>query len=253
MSTIREDLEAREREFLALQAAKSADSKGRRRPEPEDPDSSRLPARSRPCHSLEGVPPAEAQDTGVSRADRRPLPHTAHAHARGLPDRPQHRQGAAAARGVDRSHCARPRPGPSAVWPRGRTGHRQARPGRLQSLRAEPSDRGRARERPAGAESDLGSARRHRAPLEGQARPSGRRAQTANARARSRGRSRASPTSSPMSITTSTMPSAPAFWQRTRCPGSAIAVLGRTSSQRINAMVTDACTGRSTRRSARFG
>ncbi len=37
MSTIREDLEAREREFLALQAAKSADTKGRRRPEPEDP------------------------------------------------------------------------------------------------------------------------------------------------------------------------------------------------------------------------
>jgi dGTPase len=37
MSTIREDLEAREREFLALQAAKSADTKGRRRPEAEDP------------------------------------------------------------------------------------------------------------------------------------------------------------------------------------------------------------------------
>ena len=37
MSTIREDLEAREREFLALQAAKSADTKGRRRPEPDDP------------------------------------------------------------------------------------------------------------------------------------------------------------------------------------------------------------------------
>ena len=37
MSTIREDLEAREREFLAPQAAKSADEQGRRRPEPEDP------------------------------------------------------------------------------------------------------------------------------------------------------------------------------------------------------------------------
>jgi dGTPase len=36
MSTLREELEAREREMLAPQAAKSADSKGRLRPEPED-------------------------------------------------------------------------------------------------------------------------------------------------------------------------------------------------------------------------
>jgi dGTPase len=34
--TIREQLEAREREILAPQAAKSADSKGRLRPEAED-------------------------------------------------------------------------------------------------------------------------------------------------------------------------------------------------------------------------
>jgi dGTPase len=37
MSCIREQLEAREREFLAPAAAKSADSRGRLRPEPEDP------------------------------------------------------------------------------------------------------------------------------------------------------------------------------------------------------------------------
>ncbi len=37
MATIRESLEAREREFLAPQAAKSADSRGRLRPEPQDP------------------------------------------------------------------------------------------------------------------------------------------------------------------------------------------------------------------------
>jgi dGTPase len=37
MPTIRESLEAREREFLAPEAAKSADSRGRLRPEPEDP------------------------------------------------------------------------------------------------------------------------------------------------------------------------------------------------------------------------
>ena len=36
MSTIREALEARERQTLAPQAAKSADSRGRLRPEPED-------------------------------------------------------------------------------------------------------------------------------------------------------------------------------------------------------------------------
>jgi len=36
MSTIREQLEARERDILAPQAAKSADSRGRLRPEPED-------------------------------------------------------------------------------------------------------------------------------------------------------------------------------------------------------------------------
>jgi len=37
MTTIREDLERREREFLAPQAAMSADTRGRLRPEPEDP------------------------------------------------------------------------------------------------------------------------------------------------------------------------------------------------------------------------
>jgi len=37
MSTIREQLEARERDFLAPQGAKSADSRGRVRPEPPDP------------------------------------------------------------------------------------------------------------------------------------------------------------------------------------------------------------------------
>jgi dGTPase len=37
MPTIREQLESREREFLAAEAAKSAESRGRLRPEPEDP------------------------------------------------------------------------------------------------------------------------------------------------------------------------------------------------------------------------
>ena len=46
-----------------------------------------VPARSRPHHPLQGVPPAEAQDAGVLRAGRRPLPDAAHAHARGVADR----------------------------------------------------------------------------------------------------------------------------------------------------------------------
>ena len=37
MTSIREDLEARERQFLAPHACKSADSRGRLRQEPEDP------------------------------------------------------------------------------------------------------------------------------------------------------------------------------------------------------------------------
>src|SRR6266545_3484171 len=36
MTSLREQLEAREREVLATRAAKSADSRGRLRPEPED-------------------------------------------------------------------------------------------------------------------------------------------------------------------------------------------------------------------------
>ena len=44
-------------------------------------------ARSRSHHPLQGVPPAEAQDAGVLRADRRSLPHAPDAHARGLADR----------------------------------------------------------------------------------------------------------------------------------------------------------------------
>ena len=54
MSSIREALEQRERETLAPQAARSADSRGRLRPEPEDDvrpafqhDRDRIPARAK--------------------------------------------------------------------------------------------------------------------------------------------------------------------------------------------------------------
>ena len=125
--TIREQLEQREREILAPQAAKSADSRGRLRPEPEDDDPAGVSARSRPHHPLQGVPPPEAQDAGVLRADRRSLPHAADAHARGLADRAQHRQGAAAERGADRSDRARPRSRAHAVRPRRRARAQRAR------------------------------------------------------------------------------------------------------------------------------
>ena len=77
-------------------------------------------ARSRSHHPLQGVPAAEAQDAGLLRADRRPLPHAADAHARGVADRADDRQGPAAARGADRSDRARPRSRPHAVRPRRR-------------------------------------------------------------------------------------------------------------------------------------
>ena len=72
-------------------------------------DPARVSARPRSRHPLQGVPAPEAQDPGVLRADRRSLPHAADAHARGVADRPEHRQGAAAERGADRGDRARPR------------------------------------------------------------------------------------------------------------------------------------------------
>ena len=125
---LREQLEEREHEILAPQAAKSAEPRpaaaGAGRSDP-----SGLPARSRPRHSLQGVPPAQAQDAGVLRADRGPLPHAPDPHARGVADRAQHRQGAAPQRRADRGDRARPRPRPSAVRPCRRARPRPARPG----------------------------------------------------------------------------------------------------------------------------
>ena len=174
--SIREQLEQREREILAPQASKSADSKGRVRKEEEDRDPPGVPARSRSHHPHQGVPPAQAQDAGVLLADRRSLPHAPDAHARSGADCAHHCEGAAAARRADRGDCARSRPGPHAVRPRRRARVERAGARRLQSLRAEPAHRRRAREQSPGAEPDVGSARRHRAALEGQARHAGGRA-----------------------------------------------------------------------------
>ena len=143
-------------------------------PKPEDPHSSGVPARSRSCHSLQGVQAAEAQDAGVLRADRRSLSDPSDAHARSLADCAKHREGAPAQRRADRSHRARARSRAHSVRSCRRTRAQRPHPGRLQSLRAEPPHRRRARERRPGAQPDLGSPRRDRAALERQERHAGR-------------------------------------------------------------------------------
>ena len=58
-----------------------------------------VPARPRPDRALQDVPAAQAQDAGLRGAGGRPLPHAAHAHARGHRDLAHGRAGAAAQRG----------------------------------------------------------------------------------------------------------------------------------------------------------
>ena len=70
--------------------------------------------RDRIVHS-QGVPAPEAQDAGVRRARGRPLPHAAHAHARGDAGLAHGRARAAPQRGPRRGDRARPRPRPPAV------------------------------------------------------------------------------------------------------------------------------------------
>ena len=179
MASIRKHLEARERQILAPQAAKSADTRGRLRDEPEDDVRPAFQRdRDRIVHS-QGVPAAEAQDAGVLRADRRSLSHAADAHARGRADLADDREGAAAARGAHRGDRAWPRSRAHAVRPRGRARARRADSRRIQPLPAEPAHRRRARKRSPRVEPDVGSARRHRPSLEGQGRIAGRHAAVA--------------------------------------------------------------------------
>ena len=174
MASIRKHLEARERQILAPQAAKSADTRGRLREEPEDDVRPVVPARPRSHRPLQGVSPAQAQDAGVLRADRRSLPHAADTHARGRADISNDREGAAAARGAHRSDRSWARSRAHAVRACGRARARRAHSRRIQSLSAEPAHRRRARARSPGVEPDVGSARRHRASLEGEGRIAGR-------------------------------------------------------------------------------
>ena len=223
--TIREELEARERQFLAPQAARSAETRGRLRPEAEDDMRPGVPARPRPDHPLQGVPAAEAQDPGLLRAGRRPLPHPADAHARGVADRPDDRQGAAPERGPDRGHRAsattsgtrRSATGASAcsttLVPGGFTHTAQSlrvvdvleRDGQGLNLTWEVRD-GIARH----------SKGKSGAPVGGD-----------GPGAHARGPDRSGwPTSSPTSTTTSTTRSAPACWSSRTCRADAVTLLG---------------------------
>ena len=74
-----------------------------------------VPARPRPDRAREVVPPAQAQDAGLRRAGRRPLPHAADPHAGDDADQPHGGARAAAQRGPHRGDRARARPRPPAV------------------------------------------------------------------------------------------------------------------------------------------
>ena len=139
--TLREQLEAREREVLAPQAAKSADSQGAPAPGARRRRASGVPARSGSHHPLQGLQAPQAQDAGLLCADRRSLPDAPHAHARGLADRRTiakvlrlHEElTEAITLGHDLGHT-----------PFGHAGERiidSAHAGRLQPLRAEPAHR----------------------------------------------------------------------------------------------------------------
>ncbi len=135
------------------------------------PAAHRLPARPRPHHPLQVVPPPHAQDAGVPLARGRSLPHAPHAHPGGRADRPLHRACPASQRGPCRGRLAGSRPRPHAVRPH-RRGGAVGVPARDQAAlpearRAvppqppEPADRGAPRVRGQGPQPHLGGPRRH--------------------------------------------------------------------------------------------
>ena len=116
--TIREETQAIERQTLSRYATLSQSTRGRRRPEDEDP--------IRPCYQRDRdrIIHCKAfrrlkQKTQVFLSPEGPLPHPADPHAGGRADRPHHRSRPAAERGSDRGHRPGPRPGPYPLWPRG--------------------------------------------------------------------------------------------------------------------------------------
>ena len=175
LSSIREALEQRERETLAPQAAKSADSRGRLRPEPEDDvrpafqhDRDRI-IHSKAFRRLKHKTQVFFAPAGDHYRTR--LTHTlevsqiARTIAKVL--RLHEELTESIALGHDLGHT-----------PFGHAGERvldQLDARRLPPLRAEPAHRRRARERRPRPQPDLGSARRHRPPLEREEGLAGRR------------------------------------------------------------------------------
>ena len=98
----------------------------------------RVPARPRPHRALHGLPPPGLQDPGVRQPRGRPVPHAAHALARGGADRAQRGARAGAERAARRGDLPRARPRPHAVRPR-RPGRAQRVHARVRRLRAQPA------------------------------------------------------------------------------------------------------------------
>ena len=65
------------------------------------PDQAGVPARPRPGAALQGLPPPQAENAGVSLAGRRSVPDPADPYAGGFADCPYHCPGPAAQRGSD--------------------------------------------------------------------------------------------------------------------------------------------------------
>ncbi len=239
MTTIREQLETRERTELAPQAMKSADSQGRPRPEPEDPlrpafqrDRDRI-VHCKAFRRLKHKTQVFFSPAGDHYRTR--LTHTlevsqiARTIAKVL--RLHEELTEAIALGHDLGHT-----------PFGHAGERVLDalvPGGFnhyeQSLRVVDVLEGEGR---AGLnlswEVRNGIAKHSKGSMGCR---SARRRSTA--RRPSRGRSRGWPTSSPTSTTTSTTPSAPASCRTGDLPSGPVAILGESSSQRIGRMVTD--------------
>ena len=160
---VRTRTEEIERLTLAPWATFSDESRGRQRPEEQDPIRPVFQRdRDRVLHCKAFRRSSRKRRSSSRR--RRPLPHPPDPHAGSLSDRPHHRPGAAAQRGPDRGHQPRPRPWPHPLRPRRRAGAGSAHARRLQALYAEPAGGGQAREGRAGPQPDLGGAQRHRHP-----------------------------------------------------------------------------------------
>ena len=212
---------------------------------PPSADAQRLPARPRPHHPFDRVPPAQAQDAGVRLPRGRSFPHPADPHDRGGPDRPLARPRARPRRGPGRGAGARPRPRPHAVRPR-RRGRARRMPGGVRRLRPQRPDAARRHRAGAAlcrlrrAEPDLGDAgrpgqaqrpadrprRRGRSARYAERGAAARRSPTIRrvhdlelwsyAERRGAGRG-ASPTTSPTTPTTSTTACAPGCSRSTTC------------------------------------